>query len=112
MHYIEGTLRIGGKGMGYVEAEGFADGIEINPTDLNMALHRDRVRVLLLPQVPGKRQSGEVAEILFRYKFKFVGTIKQEDGISFLVPDDPKMYANIIIPSDEAQRVGLNEKYT
>lgn len=110
MHYIEGTLRIGGKGMGYVEAEGFADGIEINPTDLNMALHRDRVRVLLLPQVPGKRQSGEVAEILFRYKFKFVGTIKQEDGISFLVPDDPKMYANIIIPSDEAQRVGLNEK--
>jgi len=110
MHYIEGTIRIGGKGIGYVEAEGFADGIEISPGDLNTALHRDRVRVLLLPKVEGKRQSGEVAQILFRYKFKFVGTIKKEDGTYFLVPDDPKMYADIIIPSNEAERVGPNEK--
>ncbi|MCR4330862.1 MAG: ribonuclease R, partial [Patescibacteria group bacterium] len=110
MHYVEGTLRIGGKGIGYVEAEGFEDGIEISPADLNMALHRDRVRALLLPKVEGRRQSGEVVEILFRYKFKFVGTIKQEDGVYFLAPDDPKMYANIIIPPNEAERVQPNEK--
>jgi len=110
IRYIEGTLRITGKGVGYVVADEFPEGIEVSPADLNMGLHRDRVRVLLEPKVAGERQSGEITEILFRYKIKFVGTVKRQDGLFFLVPDDPKMYADIIIPPDEAKHVQPNEK--
>ena len=89
---IEGVIKLTARGVGYVEKdEGFSvkkgrgNDIEIDSTRLNTALHGDRVRVRLLPKIDGRRQAGEIIEILFRNRIRFVGTIHKEMGVSFVV---------------------------
>lgn len=106
----EGTLRVTGKGVGYVEVEGFDDDVKIAPGDLNTGLHRDQVKVLLHHKKQDTQQSGEITAILFRYKTKFVGTIKRVDGMMFVVPDDVKMYTDILLPENEASKTKEGEK--
>lgn len=68
---------------------------------MNTALNRDTVEIALLPKVEGERLRGEVIKIIKRAKTQFVGTIEKEDGLSFLAPDDQRMYMDIILsPAD------------
>ncbi len=46
-HIVEGTIRVNAKGVGYVSIEGMKDDIEIEGSDLNCALDRDRVSIIL-----------------------------------------------------------------
>jgi len=135
--YIEGLIRLTAKGVGYVDMPENADeSVLIEPENINMALHRDTVRVLLLPKTKGENQAGEVAEILFRHKMKFVGTIEKEEaksgklnavgvaraagspnaseeayrGRTYLVPDDQKMYTDIMLGGEDAQKAKAGEK--
>ncbi|OGZ05353.1 MAG: ribonuclease R [Candidatus Lloydbacteria bacterium RIFCSPHIGHO2_02_FULL_54_17] len=100
-------MRVSSKGVGYVEVEGMKEDIEIDPADLGTALDQDRVRIVLYGKQLGTRQRGEVTEILFRNKTKFVGVIEREGGSFFLAPDDFRMYRNILIP---AQKLNGAEK--
>jgi len=106
----EGVLRITAKGIGFVDVDDYEESIEIDPADLNTGLHMDRVEILLHPEIKQERRTGEVLRVLFRNKIRFVGTIKQADGIYFLDPDDNKMYADIILPEKQAEKIGKNIK--
>jgi len=106
----EGLLRITAKGLGFVDIPDFEESIEIDPADLNTGLHLDHVEVVLHPKVEGEKRTGEISKILFRNKIKFVGTVKQENGLYFLIPDDPKMYADIIIQNAKEKEVGKDTK--
>ncbi len=97
-HFVEGTIRVTSKGVGYVEIEGMKEDIEIDPRNLATALDRDRVKVVLHGKIVGTRQGGEVIEILYRNKTRFAGVLEREAGTYFLVPDDHKMYRHILIP--------------
>jgi ribonuclease R len=108
--YIEGTLRVTAKGLGFVNIEDTDESVMIEQSDLNTGLHLDSVRVLLNPKNNYGKQTGKISEILSRNKVKFVGTIKQENGKYFLIPDDPKMYADIIIPYEEAKEIKEDDK--
>ena len=76
--YIEGVIRISGKGIGYVSVDSKSPSIEIDPSDLKTALHGDRVRILIHPKAVTpengfeQKQTGEVVEILERKKLEFV----------------------------------------
>lgn len=94
---IEGPITLTSKAVGYVKVEGFDEDIEIPPQFLHTALHRDVVRVVLHPRVPGERQRGEVAEIVTRNKTEFVGTLEQSDGLLYLIPQDQKVYVDILV---------------
>jgi len=108
--HIEGTLRVTAKGTGFVTTEGTDESIEIDSSSLNTGLHMDRVRVLLHPKRDNEKQSGEIEKILFRNKTKFVGIIEQEEGVYFLVPDDAKMYTDIVIPHKQAEGIKKRQK--
>jgi len=108
--YVEGSLKVTAKGVGYVNIEDSDDSVEIASLDLNTALNRDTVKVFLHPKVKDQRQTGEIVEILVRYKMNFVGTIVEEKTVYFLVPDDQRMYASIIIPEKEARDIKKNQK--
>jgi len=114
---IEGVIKLTARGVGYVERDdgvsvkkGRGNDIEIDSTRLNTALHGDVVRMRLLPKIDGRRQAGEIIEILFRNRIRFVGTIHKETGVSFVVVDDPKMYADIILPEKDTQNVKDGDK--
>ncbi|PIP73017.1 MAG: ribonuclease R [Candidatus Lloydbacteria bacterium CG22_combo_CG10-13_8_21_14_all_47_15] len=107
---VSGTVRLTARGVGYVEVEGYKQDIEIDSSRLNTALHGDRVKVQLLPRVENRRQNGEILEIIFRERMQFVGTVNMENGVTFVVADNPKMYTNIILPPHEASGLSQGEK--
>lgn len=115
---ITGTISINSKAVGYVSNEKFKEDIEIPTTFLKTALNKDEVEVAILPKKAlrrtfGKKSRifGEVVNILKRAKTNFVGVIQKNDlGISYLVPDDRKMYADILIPKIAGEEIPENKK--
>ncbi len=99
--YVEGVITTTGKGLGFVAVGDEAkreDDIRVETGFLGTALPKDRVKILLHSKVPGMQQTGEVVEILARAKNTFVGTI-EEDGSTFLVPQDTRIYVDFLIPN-------------
>ncbi|MBI2100281.1 MAG: ribonuclease R [Candidatus Vogelbacteria bacterium] len=113
MDYLEGIIRISHKGVGYVSlnpSDKKSEAIEIDPHFLKTALHGDRVKVMPHPAVPGEPQTGEVVEILERKKLEFVGVLEQENGFNFLVPDDRRVYKDILIAPAKLGGAGAGDK--
>ena len=112
---IEGVLRVSTKGVGYVNPlgpdgkENRDEAIEIDANSLNTGLPGDRVKVLLLPTADNKK-TGEVAEIVERKRLEFVGVLESENGFSYLVPDDKRVYKDILIPPDKIGQAKTGEK--
>lgn len=115
---ITGKITVSGKGVGYIEAEGFLEDIEIENAFLKTALNNDEVEVVLLPLVKGERQRGEVVKIVKRAKMQFVGVIEMDNsnangttsGGIFLIPDDRRMYRDILIPKEKSNGVESGDK--
>lgn len=105
--------------------------VEIDNEKLNTALHGDEVEVRLLGKVPvptfggrnggmsGKnpagakprpdREKGEVVRIITRARESFVGTVEKSTsttgssaGGMFVVPDDKRMYRDILVSEKDA----------
>jgi ribonuclease R len=107
---VTGKMTITGKGIGYVKNPEFTEDVEVQNQFLNTALQGDEVEVTLHAQVEGMRQTGEVLRILHRAKTGFVGVIEQENGRTFLVPDDKKMYIDILITDDKTMGAKNGQK--
>ncbi len=101
-----GSVSITSKKDGYVrvtelEHEG---AIFVDHSHLNTALHGDIVEVELL----GKKKNdkgedqlyGKILKILERGKKGYAGKLEEENGMFFLVPDDKRMYTDVIIPNN------------
>ncbi len=114
--HIEGMIRISAKGIGYVSLDPKAPSIEIDSADLKTALHGDRVRVLIHPEAVSPRngfeinQTGEVVEILERKKLEFVGTLENQNNLFYLVPDDKRVYKDILIGADKLKNASAGDK--
>lgn len=108
--YVEGFLSTTPKGFGFVRAEEFGEDILIETGLLNTGLNGDRVKVLLHPRLPGKRQSGEVAAILVRARTEFVGILECEDDAYFVAPQGARMYTYIVIPFSKCGSAKPGEK--
>lgn len=90
-----------------------AQDIEIQPERLGGAFHGDDVEIVMTKDAgagadgsryPSTRPQGEVVRVISRAKSQFVGTLDQDKGKVFLVPDDRRMYRDILITalSDDA----------
>jgi ribonuclease R len=95
---MTGRITITSKGVGYIKNPEWTEDLEIQNQFLNTALHGDEVEAVLHAKVEGNRQQGEVTKIISRAKQGFVGVLEKEHGMTFLVPDDKKMYTDILIP--------------
>lgn len=107
---VTGKMSITGKGIGYVKNPDLIEDIEIQNQFLNTALQGDEVEVALHAKTEGQRQTGEVLRILSRAKMGFVGVIDRENGVTFLIPDDKKMYMDIMIPAGKAMKAEDGQK--
>lgn len=114
MKYLEGSLRVSAKGTGYINLDPNAgkhsEAVEIDPNFLNTALHGDLVKVLLHPRIEGEAATGEVVEILERQRLEFVGTLEQEGNFFYLVPDDKRLYKDILISPDKLYGAKTGDK--
>lgn len=86
---LSGVLSVNARGVGYLRSnDKNKEDVEIQNKDLNRALNGDRVTII----------NQKVVSIEHRAKKVFAGILQKEKGEYFLLADDKKMYANILIP--------------
>lgn len=130
-----GKISINSKGVGFFDIEPILtegekapkidrnSSIEIQPENINRAFHGDTVEIELTgekmqPQNGSGRMTnkgvdrtqGKVIRVVERAKNEFVGTIKHEDGKTFVVPDDKRMYADIFLQTAEDAKIPTDAK--
>jgi len=102
-----GNISITSKKDGYVRVlELEHDGaIFVTHDNLHTALHGDAVEVELLGKQTNQKGEqelyGKVSKIIERARVGYAGIIEEEKGIHFFVPQDKKMYTDILIPKEE-----------
>ncbi len=105
---LEGPLAVSQKGIGFFDDGKSKESIEIQPSALKGALHRDTVKIKALPHPRFNRRQGEVVEIVHRSKSAFVGVAKKVGENLELIPDDKRCYLPIIIKG--AEEAGRGER--
>ncbi len=99
-----GIIDINSKGIGFLEVAGREEDIEIQNEKLHLALDKDEVEIKILPGKIKGREQGEVTKILKQSKRTFVGVLNASGPKPILIPDNRKMYKNIVVtesPSDK-----------
>ncbi len=102
---LEGPIAVSQKGVGFFDDGKSKESIEIQPANLKGALHRDTVKIKVLPHPRFNRRQGEVTEIVHRSKSAFVGVAKKIGDNLELVPDDKRCYLPIIIKKEASAEV-------
>ena len=100
-HYFEGKVEVTSRGNAYVVCDDLEHDIYIPSRNLNHALNNDIVKVYVYNRKKNKKQEGDIVDILKRAKNEFVGVLQKSKSFGFVVPDDPKMYADIFVSSSE-----------
>ena len=101
MQSLRGELRLTKSGYGFVDVPDQDVDIFIAQPNLNTALDRDIVEVKLYAASRGKRLEGFISKIITRFRTHIVGTYHKTEFYSFVVPDDPKIYRDIIVREDQ-----------
>ena len=100
-NYVVGTMDMKQTGKAYViPLDVEMEDILISANNTRHALHGDTVKVLLFPARRMHRQEGQVIEILQRAKTKFVGRIRIQNNLAFLIPDNKSMVVDLVIPKE------------
>jgi ribonuclease R len=99
--FLEGVIELTTSGVAFVMNENFEEDIFIGPQNTLNALNGDTVKIQLYAGREGKRQEGEVVEVVRRAKNEFVGVLQVQPKFAFLVADSNKMSVDIFIPGSK-----------
>lgn len=108
-----GKIEINSKGFGFVILEDkakFDRDIFVNSSNLNTAMHGDKVQVRVLSNVPGKNPEGEVVDILERAIVHIVGDFMLNGKVGFVIPDNKKIAKDIFIPTKQTNGAQNGQK--
>lgn len=102
MNLIRGKIDMNRKGFGFLmpDDEDSQD-IYIHATDLNSAMHHDKV-IVRLEKKGGRdnRPEGTVIRVIERANQQIVGTFEDNKAFGFLIPDELRIPNDIFIPKD------------
>jgi ribonuclease R len=102
MNLVVGKLQVKAKGFGFViPDEPNQPDVYIQASDLNGAMHGDRVMARLQNKTNGPRMEGEIIRILERGTTQIVGTLTKYPNYGFVTPDDRKFGPDIFIAQED-----------
>lgn len=101
--YFTGTLDVVSNGNAYFICDELDHDVFIPARNLNRGMHKDTVKIYVYSRKRNSKEEGDVVEIIKRNKTEFVGVLQLSKNFGFLVPDDPKMYADIFIPKNKLE---------
>lgn len=98
--FIVGTVDLTADGSAFIVPDDeFEKDIFVAPRKLRNALHGDKVKVYVFAKkTSGRKNEGEVVEIISRAKTDFIGVAKISERFAFVIPDDRKMLHDIFVP--------------
>ena len=98
MDLIAGRVSAHRDGYGFVMPDDGETDLYLSPRQMRSVLHGDRVLASVIGVDARGRREGAVREILERAHDRVVGRFVEESGIALVVPDDPRINQDILIP--------------
>ncbi|TDO24347.1 ribonuclease R [Pedobacter duraquae] len=97
--FITGKVDMTADGAAFIIPDDeFEKDVFVSARKLHNALHGDKVKVYIYAKKSGKKNEGEVIEIIERLKTDFIGVIKISERFAFVNIDDKKMLHDIFVP--------------
>jgi len=97
--FVIGKVDMTADGSAFVVPEDeFEKDIFVSARKLHNALNGDTVKVYIYAKKSGRKNEGEVVEIITRAKTDFIGVIRISDRFAFVNIDDRKMLHDIFVP--------------
>ncbi|MFO7814492.1 MAG: ribonuclease R [Halanaerobiales bacterium] len=108
---VAGRVDKNPRGFGFLipDEPGHED-IFINPSNLNGAMHNDKVFVKKVPGGRGKKAEGEVVDIIERVNNQIVGKFEKVKNYGFVVPDNKRINFDIFVPGSAIKDAKNNQK--
>jgi ribonuclease R len=101
MGLIVGKMQGHQRGYGFVIPDYEHPDVFVPPSNMNGAMHSDRVIVKVLKEEDGgKKCEGEIIRILERGNKTVLGTFEDSKSFGFVVPEDRRIYQDIFIPKE------------
>jgi ribonuclease R len=95
---VVGTVSGHRDGHGFVLPDDRSAPVFLAPRQMLETMHGDRVAVRLSGQDNRGRPQGSIVEVLERNTREIVGRLYEESGISFVVPDNPRIGHRVFVP--------------
>ncbi len=97
--FVTGKVDMTADGSAFVIPDDeFEKDIFVSARKLHTALNGDHVKVYIFAKKSGRKNEGEVVEILSRAKMDFIGVIRISERFAFVNVDDKKMLHDIFVP--------------
>jgi ribonuclease R len=87
-------------GHGFLHPEDRSDPIYLPPRQMLEVMHGDRAAVRISGKDSRGRSEGAIVEVLERKTREVVGRLYDESGISFVVPDNPRIGHRVLVPRE------------
>ncbi|MBB1089363.1 ribonuclease R [Lysobacter sp. SG-8] len=100
MDLVPGVVIANPDGFGFLRPDGGGDDLFLPPFEMRKAMHGDRVLASLTGMDRRGRYEGAIVEVLERRLNRLIGRFTEEVGITYVVPDDPRIQRNVMIPAD------------
>lgn len=101
MELVKGRISAHRDGFGFVIPDSGEADLYLSPRQMRSVLHGDRVLACITGVDQRGRREGSITEVLERAHDKVVGRFVLESGVAMVVPDDPKITHNVMIPLND-----------
>ncbi|MBS3745568.1 MAG: ribonuclease R, partial [Wenzhouxiangellaceae bacterium] len=98
MDLIKGRISAHADGFGFVIPDEDGDDLFLAPRQMRQVFHGDRVLAAVSGVDRRGRKEGQIVEVIERAHQQIVGRFVAEGGVAQVVPDDPKLTHDVLIP--------------
>lgn len=98
MDLVRGRVSAHADGFGFVVPDEDGDDLYLDPRQMRQVYDGDRVLAAVIGVDARNRKQGQIVEVLERAHDRIVGRLVIEGGAAFVVPDDPKLVHDVVIP--------------
>jgi ribonuclease R len=102
MDLVKGRISAHRDGFGFVIPDDGGSDLYISSREMRKVLHGDRVLAGVTGTDRQGRREGMIAEVLERANDSIVGRYVEENGIALVVPDDPRINQDVMIPLQDS----------
>ena len=101
MDLVKGRISSHRDGFGFLIPDDSGTDLYISSREMRKVLHGDRVLAAVTGTDRQGRREGKITEVIERANDSIVGRYVEENGIALVVPDDPRINQDVMIPLND-----------
>lgn len=98
MDLVKGRISAHRDGFGFLIPDDGGSDLYISSREMRKVLHGDRVLAAVTGTDQQGRREGKIADVIERANDSIVGRYVEENGVALVVPDDPRINQDVMIP--------------